>query len=50
MLAGTEGYTKQLATQTEESIRKINTDLSSNGSKVVEVLLKIVQEVNTESN
>jgi len=47
-LAGTEGYTKQLASTTTEQIAKLATEEKQGGEKVIQMLLKYVNEVNTE--
>jgi hypothetical protein len=47
-LAGTDSYTKQLATQTEEQIQKAHVDLKAHADEVIDFLLKVVADVRTD--
>jgi len=46
-LAGTQGYQTQLAIQTDEQIKTLDAQLKKSGSQVVDLLLKLLQEVDS---
>jgi len=48
-LAGTQGYQTQLAISTEEQIKILDVQLKKGGDKVIEMLLKTVQEVHIDA-